>query len=137
MDSIPAHSTERVQQDLSAIYQELIDHLGKGIDPAPLSAQLDSLDAQLDLIANTLQSTALSDYERYELEHRSLLMKAQRKELRDQVDVVSTGIFSPPTIRLCRAEQMDRGVLLLLSLILSGFIAAATMVLAHSLRSNT
>jgi hypothetical protein len=32
---------------------------------------------------------------------------------------------------------MDRGVLLLLSLILSGFIAAATMVLAHSLRSNT
>ena len=137
IDSIPADSTHRAQRDLSTIYQQLIDRLSRDIDPTSLSVQLDLLDAQLALIAQTLHSTGLSAYERYALEHRALEIGGRRKEIRDQLDVVSTSIFDRPTSELYRAEQMGTDVLLLLSITLSAFTACAAMVLADSLSSNT
>ena len=136
VDSIPKDSTDQVQERLSAIYRQVTDHFSKDVDPTPLSARLNALDARLDLIAQTLGSTALSAYEECTLEDRAVELRAQRAEVRNQLDIVSTSIFGAPTSQLYRAQQMDDEVLFVLGLVLSGFVAAATMLLADSLRRN-
>ena len=132
IESIRTDSTDQVERDLSTIYQQIVERLGKDMDPTPLSGQLNLLDARLYLIARTLKSTGLSAYERYALEEQALNLEVQRQEVRDQLDVVSSG-FDPPTSQLKPSEQMGTGALLMLGLILSGFIACAVMILAGAL----
>jgi hypothetical protein len=132
--SIPADSTHQVERGVSKIYQQLVARLGD-MDPTLLSEQLEQLDARLDLIARTRNSTGLSAYERYALEDQALTLEVRRKDVRDQLDVVSNP-FSPLTSQLYRAEHMADGVLLLLGMILSGFMDCAAMVLAAALSSR-
>jgi len=130
--AIAENATDQVQHQLSATHQRLVEQLAKDVDPAPLAARVNSLDTQVDLIRQTLESTALSPYERYALQREALILRTERNEARSQLDVVSTGIFDAPTSQLFRAEQIDDDVLLLLGLILSAFVACAAVILADS-----
>jgi hypothetical protein len=136
VDSVPHGTTARVEEQLAAVYGQLADELNQTFDPAPISERLSALDARLELISETLSSPALSAYERYALADRAIELRAQSAEARKELEIVSVGVLAPPARQLYRAEQLDAQVLYVLGFTLSVFVAAATMLLADSLRGN-
>lgn len=133
LDSIRARQRSETEARLEEAYRKSADHFSENLDAARLSSRLRSMDARLELIEEALRTDGLSDYERYRLQARAMRLRESRDDARRQLDIVSTGIFTAPTTVMTPLPGMSVGVLLVLGLVLSGFVACATMVIADAL----
>jgi hypothetical protein len=136
-EGIATSASEEAKQGLTVIYRKLADHLSLGVDPSPLSRSLAGLDDQIVLIGQTLQAGGLSAYEQFLLRERLTKLEEARAAVRSHAEVLTAGILTPPTFDLDPARRIAGDVLLVLSLVLSAFVAGIAMVVAESLGGRT